>query len=72
MTDTAKDNCPFCLGVAAAERGEPEEANPFPLDYDIDNPDETGKAYKSDHWLWGVGYSTVGILPKAVRRGEDV
>jgi hypothetical protein len=45
------DDCPFCLGRAAAHRGDGVETNPF-----TDVPDASVKPYETDYGLWQVGH----------------
>lgn len=45
------DDCPFCLGRAAAHRG---ESNPFP---DVEPADDSISRHETDHGLWAVGHS---------------
>ncbi|EUA06435.1 hypothetical protein I546_5433 [Mycobacterium kansasii 732] len=47
------DDCPFCLGRAAAHRGDGVDCNPFPK---VDFPPHMER-YEDDHWLWGMGHA---------------
>ncbi|MCG5432572.1 hypothetical protein LV457_09765 [Mycobacterium sp. MYCO198283] len=48
------DDCPFCLGRAAAHRGDGEDCNPFP---ECDFPKGSPERDQDDHWLWAVGHA---------------
>lgn len=54
------DDCPFCLGRAAAHRGDSMDTNPFP---EIDYPKGSEEQYEDDHWLWDNGYSVGSMEP---------
>lgn len=47
-------DCPFCLGRAAAHRGDDEDCNPFPK---ADFPKGSPERYEDDHWLWTMGHA---------------
>ncbi|MHA7649008.1 hypothetical protein ACX9NE_04420 [Mycobacterium sp. ML4] len=47
------DECPFCLGRAAAHRGESEDSNPYVA---VDVPQGSVDWYETDFGLWLAGY----------------
>jgi len=69
------DDCPFCLGQAAAHRGDAEECNPFP---EVDVRRGSDEWYESDYGLWLTGHSLGSTEPGGLlwyeqpnRGGED-
>jgi len=59
------DDCPFCLGRAAAHRDDDARHNPFPV---ADSPRGSIEWYESDYGLWATGYAagsaeTGGLRP---------
>nr|BBX78176.1 hypothetical protein MFLOJ_19630 [Mycobacterium florentinum] len=54
------DGCPFCIGRAAAHRGEPEDSNPYPaVDMSVGSVDR----YETDYGLWLAGYGIGSTEP---------
>ncbi|TXA39624.1 hypothetical protein DKM27_24300 [Mycobacterium tuberculosis variant bovis] len=68
------DDCPFCLGRAAAHCGDGNDSNPFP---EVDFPPGSAQRYEDDHWLWGMGHSVGSTEPGGLlwfeepNRGHD-
>lgn len=66
ITDKAReffddhDECPFCIGRAAAHRGEPEDSNPYPA---VDVSEGSVDWYETDYGLWLIGYGIGSTEP---------
>jgi hypothetical protein len=58
--DEDHDDCPFCLGRAAAHRGEDRSVCPFP---EVDFSDGATKYYETDYGLWMVGHDLGATEP---------
>ena len=54
------DECPFCIGRAAAHRGESEDSNPYPL---VDVAEGSVDWYETDYGLWLAGYGIGSTEP---------
>jgi hypothetical protein len=54
------DDCAFCLGRAAAHRGDGEDCNPFP---EVDVRRGSDEWYESDYGLWLAGYGVGSTEP---------
>jgi hypothetical protein len=54
------DDCPFCLGRAAAHRGDGEDRNPFP---EVDFRRRSVEWCESDYGLWLEGHAIGSIEP---------
>ncbi|MCV7101789.1 hypothetical protein [Mycobacterium palustre] len=54
------DECPFCIGRAAAHRGEPEDSNPYPA---VDVPEGSVDWYETDYGLWLAGHALGSTEP---------
>jgi hypothetical protein len=54
------DECPFCIGRAAAHRGEGVETNPHPP---VDVPQGSTEWYETDYGLWLTGHSLGSTEP---------
>ena len=66
------DDCPFCLGRAAAHRGEGEDGNPYP------KPDARKGSvdlYETDYGVWlagyGIGSNEPGGVPLYLRKDSE-
>jgi hypothetical protein len=68
------DECPFCLGRAAAHRGDDADCNPFP---EVDVRKGSVEWYESDYGLWLAGHSLGSGEPGGLlwfeqpNRGDD-
>ena len=56
------DDCPFCVGRAAAHRGDNGDCNPFPKP-DTDIREDRAAWYETDYGLWQVGQAVGAIEP---------
>lgn len=68
MEDIDGDGCPFCLGRAAAHRGDGVEYNPFPA---VDARRGLDEWDESDHGLWLQGHNVGSIEPGGLRWYEQ-
>lgn len=59
----SEDDCAFCLGREAAQRGEPSNSNPYaPTGAEVGSIDW----YESDHGLWESGHGIGSKEPDGV------
>ncbi len=54
------DGCPFCIGRAAAHRGEPDDSNTYAA---VDVPEGSADWYETDYGLWLTGYGIGSTEP---------
>jgi hypothetical protein len=63
------DGCPFCLGRAAAHRGDSGDDNPFSAAEVLNGSVEW---YESDYGLWGAGHNVGSTEPGGLLWYEQI